>query len=97
MNPGFRKVCSIFLIFLSATFGLATWMRFIRQAFPGLPPAITPAHYQGVIAETNPWLEPWQRWDTLHLADLHKVLWIQFDKPRHVEHLYISCLICFYS
>ncbi len=22
--------------------------------------------YQGVTPETNPWLEVWQRWDTLH-------------------------------
>ncbi len=63
MKLGFHKVCSIFLI---VTFGLTAWMRLIRQAFPDLPPTITPAHYQGVIAETNPWLEPWQRWDTLH-------------------------------
>lgn len=66
MNVCRRHYLSIFLIFLITTVGLAIWMWFIRRLFPGLPATITLAtHYQGVAPEVNPWLEPWQRWDTL--------------------------------
>ncbi len=39
-------------------------MRFIRQTFPAFPSTFTPDLYAGTAPETDPWLEPWQRWDT---------------------------------
>jgi hypothetical protein len=46
---------------------LSLWMWGVRQVFhqPISPdPVLRP--YLGVAQETNPWLEPWQRWDALH-------------------------------
>lgn len=63
--PGSRKaIVSILALFLLIVGGLGIWMRLIRQSFPVLPPTFTPDLYVGTAPETNPWLEPWQRWDT---------------------------------
>lgn len=56
----------ILLLFLVVNAALWTWMWAARQIFPGNPPGILPDMYKGVAPESNPWLEPWQRWDTLH-------------------------------
>jgi Gpi18-like mannosyltransferase len=54
----------IFLLFVIEVAALGIWMWAVRQAFPGLPATITSDLYKGVQVESNPWLEPWQRWDT---------------------------------
>ncbi|HTX90516.1 MAG TPA: mannosyltransferase family protein [Anaerolineales bacterium] len=36
----------------------------VRRVFPNDPAGITMTMYKGVPVETDPWLEPWQRWDT---------------------------------
>lgn len=59
-----KTTASILFLFLFTVGGLGLWMRFIRQAFPALPSTFTPDLYAGTAPETNPWLEPWQRWDT---------------------------------
>lgn len=54
-------------IFLSVRVVLLLWMWGVRQVISEpLPPEPTLRPYLGVEPETNPWLEPWQRWDTLH-------------------------------
>ncbi|MEZ0395021.1 MAG: mannosyltransferase family protein [Anaerolineales bacterium] len=81
MTPLHRKSLTlpILLTFLSFTVGWTLWMRFIRQLFPGLPASITATYYQGVPPETNPWLEPWQRWDTLHYQAIAERGYAAFD------------------
>ncbi len=73
------RLLPILLIFLVVTAGLASWMRLVRSLFPGLPATITSAHYQGVSPEKNPWLEPWQRWDTLHYQAIAERGYSAFD------------------
>ena len=55
------------LVFLVMRISLSIWMWSIRQVFPQSftpDPVLRP--YLGVVPETNPWLEPWQRWDVFH-------------------------------
>ena len=55
------------LVFLVIRLTLSIWMWGVRQVFqqPISPdPVLRP--YLGVNIETNPWLEPWQRWDAIH-------------------------------
>lgn len=54
-------------VYLFVRVALTLWMWGVRQvlADPISPdPVLRP--YLGVAVEGNPWLEPWQRWDTLH-------------------------------
>lgn len=52
-------------IFLGVRVLLLLWMWGVRQLFPDpLPPLPGVRPYVGVEPQTNPWLEPWQRWDT---------------------------------
>lgn len=63
-NKGLYYPLLIFLIFRILTW---VWMWGVRQVIsqPLEPhPVLRP--YLGVAIEQNPWLEPWQRWDTLH-------------------------------
>jgi hypothetical protein len=55
------------LVFLVMRVSLSIWMWGVRQVFPQPvtpDPVLRP--YLGITPETNPWLEPWQRWDALH-------------------------------
>lgn len=61
-----RPFLKILILFLTVSAALWGWMWAMRQVFPGNPASILPDMYKGVAPETNPWLEPWQRWDTLH-------------------------------
>jgi len=36
----------------------------VRQVLPAIPPGPNPDLYKATPSETDPWLEPWQRWDT---------------------------------
>jgi hypothetical protein len=57
----------VLALFLSVRIGLTVWMWAVRVLYPDpLPPDVALRPYLGVTPETNPWLEPWQRWDTLH-------------------------------
>lgn len=54
-------------VFLALRVLLLVWMWAVRQVLAGpIAPDPTLRPYLGVAAETSPWLEPWQRWDTLH-------------------------------
>jgi hypothetical protein len=62
MKP-FGKILVLFLVMRIL---LNVWMWGIRQGFPYNPASITPVMYKNVPIEPISWLEPWQRWDTLH-------------------------------
>jgi Dolichyl-phosphate-mannose-protein mannosyltransferase len=76
----------IFLIFRIITL---LWMWGIRQVFsqPIDPhPVLRP--YLGVAIEQNPWLEPWQRWDTLHYQAIAERDYAAFDSALFVPPLF---------
>ncbi|KAF0108333.1 MAG: hypothetical protein FD146_907 [Anaerolineaceae bacterium] len=54
-------VLLLFIVFRAA---LAVWTWGVRLTFPDTFPTDAASLYKGVPPETNPWLEPWQRWDT---------------------------------
>jgi hypothetical protein len=54
-------------VFIALRLGLSIWMVAVRTVYdrPLAPdPIVRP--YLGVAVESNPWLDVWQRWDTLH-------------------------------
>ena len=63
MNKYSRFIYVLF-VFLAVHLLLNVWMWGIRQVLPAVPPAGIKDLYKGVPLETNPWLEPWQRWDS---------------------------------
>jgi len=57
-------VMYVLAVFMAVHIFLNVWMWGVRQVLPApSPPGLTNL-YKGVPLETNPWLEPWQRWDT---------------------------------
>ena len=63
-TPGVRSAA---IIFITMRVGLLLFAPLARMVYPGTfapHPIIRP--YLGVAPATNLWLEPWQRWDTLH-------------------------------
>ena len=76
----------IFLFFRLITL---LWMWGIRQVIsqPIYPhPILRP--YLGVPIEQNPWLEPWQRWDTLHYQAIANRGYTAFDSALFVPPLF---------
>ncbi len=64
MLPGVKPAL---LMFLGARIFLSLFALIVRTLGPdvySVDPILRP--YIGVIQAANPWLEPWQRWDTLH-------------------------------
>ena len=85
-RSGLREVLPIYL---TVRVGLSLWMFLVRQIFsqPMLPdPVARP--YLGVAVETNPWLEPWQRWDTLHYQAIAEQGYQAVDVALSVTPLY---------
>jgi hypothetical protein len=76
-------------IFLLFRVLLLFWMWGLRQTFsqPIVPdPVLRP--YLGVAIEQNPWLEPWQRWDTLHYQAISERGYTAFDSALFTPPLY---------
>jgi 4-amino-4-deoxy-L-arabinose transferase-like glycosyltransferase len=59
-----RRLLLILLLFLVLRGLLAAWTWGVRGIFPDAFPEDPAPLYKGVAIEPNPWLEPWQRWDT---------------------------------
>lgn len=77
------------VIFLFLRLLTLVWVWGVRQVFPtpSTPdPVLRP--YLGVAMETNPWLEPWQRWDTLHYQAIAERGYGAFDSALFVPPLY---------
>ena len=82
-------VREILPIYLAVRIGLTLWMFFVRQIFSQpIPPDPLARPYLGVEVETNPWLEPWQRWDTLHYQAIAERGYEAFDSALFVPPLY---------
>ena len=85
-RSGLREVLPIFL---TVRVGLSLWMFLVRQIFSqAIPPDPVARPYLGVAVETNPWLEPWQRWDTLHYQAIAERGYGAFDSALFVPPLY---------
>lgn len=78
----------ILVFFLVIRILLNVWMWGVRQMFPNNPANITQAMYQNVSIETIPWLEPWQRWDTLHYQAIADRGYAAFDTALFTPPLY---------
>lgn len=80
---------SVLLIYLVLRVLMTLWMWSVRQVVsdPILPdPARRP--YLGVQQETNPWLEPWQRWDTIHYQAIAERGYTAFEGALFTPPLY---------
>jgi hypothetical protein len=85
-DPSVRIALATFIIIRVV---LSVWMWGVRQAYPvPLPPHPILRPYVGVAVETNPWLEPWQRWDTLHYQAIAERGYAAFDSALFVPPLY---------
>ncbi|OGO70176.1 MAG: hypothetical protein A2Z37_12130 [Chloroflexi bacterium RBG_19FT_COMBO_62_14] len=85
-SPGVRW--SI-LLFVALRLGLSG---FALAARATLPDVITPdpvlRPYVGMEPETNPWLEPWQRWDTLYYQAIAERGYAAFESSAFAPPLY---------
>ncbi len=85
-DPAWRT--AIFLFVVLRVF-LTLWMWGVRQVIDlPLPPHPVLRPHVGVEVETNPWLEPWQRWDTLHYQAIAERGYSAFDTALFVPPLY---------
>lgn len=66
MKIDWKTLSRILILFIVLRSVLSVWMWAAQQISPTNPGNITQDLYKGTAAERNPWLEPWQRWDTLH-------------------------------
>ena len=79
MGSKWKPYRNILLLFLGVRLLLGVWMWGIRQVFPNDPATISSTMYRGVPVETNPWLEPWQRWDTPQYQAIARRGYAAFD------------------
>lgn len=87
-----RPVIQIFLIFLVVEAFLLTWAWGMRRLVPNYYPEGATELYQGVAQQTNPWLEPWQRWDTMHYQAIAERGYTAFEMAYYP--LYPSLMGC---
>ena len=84
-----RKALSrIFILFIVLCAILGAWMWAARQISPTNPANVTQDLYKGTAPETNPWLEPWQRWDTLHYQAIAERGYGAFDSALFTPPLF---------
>ncbi|OGN72188.1 MAG: hypothetical protein A2X25_00550 [Chloroflexi bacterium GWB2_49_20] len=78
----------IILVFLVVEAFLLTWAWGMRRLVPNYYPEGAIELYKGVAQQTNPWLEPWQRWDTLHYQAIAERGYTAFDTAYFTPPLY---------
>ncbi|MBM3123980.1 MAG: hypothetical protein FJZ87_02780 [Chloroflexi bacterium] len=83
-----KRISQILLLFLGATAIVYCWMYVVRRTLPAAPPGTVADLYKGVPPETNPWLEPWQRWDTPHYQAIAERGYGAFDTALFTPPLY---------
>ncbi len=84
--PGVR---SAVIIFITMRVGLLLFAPLARSIYPetfALHPVSRP--YLGVAPVTNLWLEPWQRWDTLHFQVIAERGYEAYDTSLFSPFLY---------
>lgn len=88
MNTTWKKILQIFLLFIILRTFLGAWMWWIPKIFGATPPVAQDDLYKGVTKESNPWLEPWQRWDTPHYQAIAERGFKAFDTALFTPPLY---------
>jgi hypothetical protein len=83
-----KSIFQIVLIFLMVGTVISAWMWAVRQVLPAIPPGLQSKLYKDVPLETNPWLEPWQRWDTPHYQAIAERGYTAFDTALFTPPLY---------
>lgn len=79
--------------FLALRLVTAAWAWGMRQVYDqALPPDPVLRPYLDVRIETSPWLEPWQRWDTLHLQAVPEMGYTAFEGALFAPPLYPSAI-----
>jgi hypothetical protein len=85
-SPAVRLGLTAFIVLRFAT---AVWLWGIRQVLDQpLPPDPFYRQYVGVAVESRPWLEPWQRWDTLQYQAIAERGYHAFASAIFVPPLY---------
>jgi len=67
---------------------LNIWMWGVLQVFPPVALPSLSNLYKGVAMETNPWLEPWQRWDSPQYQAIAERGYMAFDTALFTPPLY---------
>lgn len=83
-----RPTIRILLVFLLVEAFLFTWAWGVRRLIPDHFPQGAEEMYKGVVRETNPWLEPWQRWDTPQYQAIAERGYSAFDTAYFTPPLY---------
>jgi hypothetical protein len=85
-DPAWRTAVLVFLVLRLV---LSVWMWGVRQIYAQpLPPDPQYRQYVGTRPESNPWLEVWQRWDTLQYQALAERGYGSFGLSLFVPPLY---------
>ncbi len=75
-----RRVWLPIVVFVALRLGLSVWMVVVRSLYDRpLAPDPIARPYLGVAVESSPWLEVWQRWDTLHYQAIAERGYTAFD------------------
>ena len=82
-KPSFK----IFVSYVIARIILSTWMFVVRDLFP-IPIDNSNFQIMHIPVETNPWFEPWQRWDTIHYQAIAIHGYESFDSALFTPPLY---------
>ena len=77
------------ILYLIVRIGLGLWLPFVNSIYSReLEPAVQVGLYKGVAVESSPWLEAWQRWDTLHYQAIAERGYTAFDTALFTPPLY---------
>ena len=91
-SPSEKDLSFIRILFLLIVIWLLLgfWMRFVNEKINSnsLQLPIKSDLYQGIEAERNPWLESWQRWDTLHYQAVAERGYTAFETALFTPPLY---------
>ena len=88
MKVDWKRILYIALFWFVIRIVLGVWMWGIGDIFHAAIPAKSPDSYKGVLLETNPWLEPWQRWDTPQYQAIAERGYTAFDTALFTPPLY---------
>ena len=88
MKVDWKTLSRILLLFVLLRLVLGVWMWGVRRVSPADPASISLEMYKGVAREINPWLEPWQRWDTPQYQAIAERGYTAFDTALFTPPLY---------
>ncbi|MGD0612587.1 MAG: mannosyltransferase family protein [Anaerolineales bacterium] len=88
-RPIVKRLGQVLLLAVAVRIILTLWMWGVRQVLGGpLSPDPLLRPYLGITPDPNPWLEPWQRWDTLHYQAIAERGYTSFSSALFTPPLY---------